>query len=66
MVRDEIGPLVIMAVLATLAVIALMLARDGRDRSLLLLYAAGALIYALVTLGALLPTQPLPTQPQPM
>lgn len=61
MLRDEVGPLVIVVVLVTLAVIALVLARDSRDRDLLLLYAAGALMYGLVTLSALLPTQPLPT-----
>jgi signal transduction histidine kinase/CheY-like chemotaxis protein len=60
MLRDEIGPLAIVVVLATLAVIALVLARDSPDRQLLLLYAAGAIIYALVTLSALMPHQPLP------
>ncbi len=60
MLRDEIGPLAIVVVLVTLAVIAVVLARDSSDRDLLLLYAAGALMFALVTLSALLPEQPLP------
>lgn len=60
LLRDEIGPLAIVVVLITLATIALILARDSRDRNLLVLYAAGAFMYAAVTLGALLPAQPLP------
>ena len=61
MLRDEIGPLAVVFVLVTLAAIALVLARDSLDRDLLLLYAASALMHALVTLSALLPRQPLPT-----
>lgn len=61
LLRDEIGPLAVVFVLVTLAAIALVLARDSLDRDLLLLYAASALMHALVTLSALLPRQPLPT-----
>jgi len=61
LLRDEIGPLAVVFILVTLAAIALVLARDSLDRDLLLLYAASALMHALVTLSALLPRQPLPT-----
>lgn len=61
LLRDELGPLGIAGVLATLAVFALAVARESRDRELLLLYATTALIYVVTVLAVLVPVQPLPT-----
>jgi signal transduction histidine kinase/CheY-like chemotaxis protein len=60
LIRDTIAPLVIVFVIITLGLIALLLARGNPERDLFLLYAAGALLFALVMFAGLLPVQVLP------
>lgn len=60
MVRDTIAPMVIAAVILTLGLFTLVLARGQADRTMFVLFGVGALVWGVHTAVALLPVRVLP------
>ncbi len=60
MLRDTIAPMVIAAIIFTLGLFALVLARGQGDRTTFVLFGIGALVWGVHTAAALLPVRVLP------